>query len=222
MSEAKSTIPDFQVSVEIDMEACRELRTALTAMERGGPTPSLNDMVIKACALALREHPRVNSSYRGDAIEIHPRVNVGMAVAAGDRLLVATVPDADERGLEQIAVETRRMAERVRDETITPAELSGATFTVSNLGMLGVDDFTAVINPPQAAILAVGTIAERPVARNGGLSVRATCGLRCRPIIGSSMEPTPPPSWLRCDRVSNNLSRYCSVRSDKPDRRARR
>jgi pyruvate dehydrogenase E2 component (dihydrolipoamide acetyltransferase) len=174
IADAKATIPDFQVSVEIDMDACRELRAALIAMERDGPTPSFNDMVIKACALALREHPRVNSSYRGKAVEIHPDVNVGMAVAAGERLLVATVTDADQRSLEQIAFETRRLAGRVRDETITPAELSRATFTVSNLGMLGVDDFTAVINPPQAAILAVGTVGLRPVVRDSELAVGAT------------------------------------------------
>lgn len=174
MSQAKSTIPDFHVSIEVDMEACRVLRAELAALARSGPVPSFNDMVIKACALALREHPRVNSSYRDDGIEIHPQVNIGMAVAAGERLLVATVPDADQRSLEQISAETRRLADRVRDETVTPAELSAATFTVSNLGMLGVADFTAVINPPQAAILAVGALEQRAVVRDAKLEVRAT------------------------------------------------
>lgn len=189
MTDAKATIPDFQVSVEIDMDACRELRASLVAMERDGPTPSFNDMVIRACALALREHPRVNSSYRREAVEIHPNVNVGMAVASGERLLVATVADADQRSLEQIAVETRRLAGRVRDETITPAELGGATFTVSNLGMLGVDDFTAVINPPQVAILAVGAVGPRPVIRGGelaaGTTMRATLSADHRVLYGA-------------------------------------
>jgi pyruvate dehydrogenase E2 component (dihydrolipoamide acetyltransferase) len=174
MTQAKATIPDFQVSVEIDMEGCRDLRSSLTQLELDGPVPSYNDMVIKACAGALRTHPRVNSSYRDDAIELHETISVGMAVAAADRLLVATVRQADVLGLSQIAAETRRLAARVRDETITPAELSGASFTVSNLGMLGVDDFTAVINPPQAAILAVGAVAPRPVVRDGELVARTT------------------------------------------------
>jgi pyruvate dehydrogenase E2 component (dihydrolipoamide acetyltransferase) len=174
MAQAKSTIPDFQVSVEIDMEACRQLRASLTELGHDKPVPSYNDMVIKACANALRRHPRVNSSYRDEAVELHASVNVGMAVAAGERLLVVTVNQADALDLQQIAAETRRLASRVRDETITPGELAGATFTVSNLGMLGVDDFTAVINPPQAAILAVGAVAPRAVARGGELAVRAT------------------------------------------------
>jgi pyruvate dehydrogenase E2 component (dihydrolipoamide acetyltransferase) len=174
MAQAKSTIPDFQVSVEIDMEGCRELRTSLTQLELEGPVPSYNDMVIKACAGALRKHPRVNGSYRDEAIELHESVNVGMAVAADQRLLVATVKHADDLNLKEIAAETRRLAARVRDETIMPAELSGATFTVSNLGMLGVDDFTAVINPPQAAILAVGAVTPRAVVRNGELVARTT------------------------------------------------
>jgi pyruvate dehydrogenase E2 component (dihydrolipoamide acetyltransferase) len=174
MTQAKATIPDFQVSVEIDMEGCRDLRSSLTQLELDGPVPSYNDMVIKACAGALRTHPRVNSSYRDDAIELHETISVGMAVAADDRLLVATVRQADVLGLSQIAAETRRLAAGVRDETITPAELSGASFTVSNLGMLGVDDFTAVINPPQAAILAVGAVAPRPVVRDGELVARTT------------------------------------------------
>jgi pyruvate dehydrogenase E2 component (dihydrolipoamide acetyltransferase) len=174
MAQAKSTIPEFQVSAEIDMEACRELRSSLAALGNDRLVPSYNDMVIKACALALRRHPRVNSSYRDEAIELHDDINVGMAVAADERLLVATVKRADARGLQQIAAETRRLAGAVRDETITPAELSGATFTVSNLGMLGVDDFTAVINPPQAGILAVGAVAPRAVVRDGELAARTT------------------------------------------------
>ena len=124
-------------------------------------------MVVKACALALREFPRANGAYRDGRFELYSRVNVGVAVAARDALVVPTVFDADQKGLGQIAAESRALAERVRSGEITPPELSGATFTVSNLGMFGIDSFAAVINSPQAAILAVGRIAERPAVRDG-------------------------------------------------------
>ena len=129
--------------------------------------PSVNDMVIKACALALREHPRANGAYRDGQLELYSRVNVGVAVAGQDALVVPTIFDADRKGLRQIASESRSLAERVRSAQITPPELSGATFTVSNLGMYGIDSFAAVINPPQAAILAVGAIKDRAVVRDG-------------------------------------------------------
>ena len=132
--------------------------------------PSFNDMVVKACALALREHPRANGAYRDGRFELYSRVNVGIAVAGQDALVVPTVFDADRKGLRQIASESRALAQRVRDGQITPPELSGATFTVSNLGMYGIDRFSAVINPPQAAILAVGAIKERPVVRSGEIA----------------------------------------------------
>jgi pyruvate dehydrogenase E2 component (dihydrolipoamide acetyltransferase) len=129
-------------------------------------------MVVKASALALREHPRANGSYRDGQFELYSRVNVGIAVAAEDSLVVPTVFDADVKKLGEIAAETRALAERVRSAAVTPPELSGGTFTVSNLGMFGVDRFTAVINPPQAAILAVGALAPRPVVRDGEIIVR--------------------------------------------------
>jgi pyruvate dehydrogenase E2 component (dihydrolipoamide acetyltransferase) len=126
-------------------------------------------MVVKACALALREFPRANGAYRDGRFELYSRVNVGVAVAGQDALVVPTVFDADRKGLRQIASESRVLAQRVRDGQITPPELSGATFTVSNLGMYGIDSFSAVIDPPQAAILAVGAIKERPAVRDGEL-----------------------------------------------------
>jgi pyruvate dehydrogenase E2 component (dihydrolipoamide acetyltransferase) len=129
-------------------------------------------MVVKACAIALREFPRANGSYRDGKVEQYSRVNVGVAVAARDALVVPTVFDADAKGLRAIATETRRLAERVRDGTITPPELSGGTFTVSNLGMFGVTSFSAVINPPQAGILAVGSIEEAAVVRDGEIVAR--------------------------------------------------
>ena len=186
MAESKATAPHFYLRAEIDMSRAVEARARIKAgAAEGGVVPSLNDMVVKACALALREHPRANGAYRDGRFELYSRVNVGIAVAARDALVVPTVFDADRKGLRQIAFDSRRLAERVRDGQITPPELSGATFTVSNLGMYGIDSFSAVINPPQAAILAVGAIEERPVVLEGGqigaahlLSVDLACDHR--------------------------------------------
>jgi pyruvate dehydrogenase E2 component (dihydrolipoamide acetyltransferase) len=123
----------------------------------GEVVPSVNDLIVKASALALREHPLANGSYRDDGrFELHRLVNVGIAVAAADALVVPTISDADTRSLGSIAAEARRLAERVREGSITPPELSGGTFTVSNLGMFGMTAITPVINVPQAAILGVG------------------------------------------------------------------
>jgi len=160
MSEAKSTVPHFQVQTEVTMDSALALRGALKALDDGEAVPSINDLIVRACALALRAHPRANGSYRNDHFELHDRVNVGVAVAADDALIVPTVFDADTKGPRQIAAETRRLAERVRTAEITPPELSGATFTVSNLGMFGMTAITPVINPPQAAILGVGAVRQ--------------------------------------------------------------
>jgi pyruvate dehydrogenase E2 component (dihydrolipoamide acetyltransferase) len=168
MSESKATAPHFYLEAEIDMSRLVAARGQIKAGAKGGDVvPSFNDMVVKACALALREHPRANGAYRDGRFELYSRVNVGVAVAARDALVVPTIFDADQKNLRQIAGDSRALAQRVRDGQITPPELSGATFTVSNLGMFGIDSFAAVINPPQAAILAVGAITERPVVRDG-------------------------------------------------------
>jgi pyruvate dehydrogenase E2 component (dihydrolipoamide acetyltransferase) len=168
MAESKATAPHFYLEAEIDMSRAVEARARIKgAAGEGDVVPSFNDMVVKACALALREHPRANGAYRDGRFELYSRVNVGIAVAGQDALVVPTVFDADRKGLRQIAEESRALAGRVRDGQITPPELSGATFTVSNLGMHGIDSFSAVINPPQAGILAVGAIKERPVAHDG-------------------------------------------------------
>ena len=188
MAESKATIPDFALQREVEMEACVALRAELKRLS-GREAPTYNDMVVKACALALREHPRANCSYRDGSLQLHARVNVGVAVAvaAGDgepaggagpsdpgagSLVVPTVFDADAKSLGEIARETRTLAGRVRDGSITPPELGGGTFTVSNLGMFGVRSFSAIINPPQVAILAIGAVAQRAVARDGELAVR--------------------------------------------------
>jgi pyruvate dehydrogenase E2 component (dihydrolipoamide acetyltransferase) len=168
MSESKATAPHFYLEAEIDMSRLVAARGQIKAgAKEGDVVPSFNDMVVKACALALREHPRANGAYRDGRFELYSRVNVGVAVAARDALVVPTIFDADQKNLRQIAGDSRALAQRVRDGQITPPELSGATFTVSNLGMFGIDSFAAVINPPQAAILAVGAISERPVVRDG-------------------------------------------------------
>ena len=176
MAESRATIPTFELRTEIDMEACVALRAELKEIGEDVPPgiPSFNDMVVKACGIALREFPRANGSYRDARFELYSRVNVGVAVAAQDALVVPTVFDADRKSLRDIARETRALAERVRANAITPPEVSGGTFTVSNLGMYGVTDFTAVINPPQAAILAVGALAQRAVVRDGELVARHT------------------------------------------------
>jgi pyruvate dehydrogenase E2 component (dihydrolipoamide acetyltransferase) len=170
MAESRATIPDFTLQADLDMGHAVALRDQLRRGACSGEVlPSYNDMVVKACAIALREHPRANAAYRDGAFELYERVNVGIAVAAQDSLIVPTVFDADRKSLLEIAREARTLAGRVRQRTVTPAELSGATFTVSNLGMYGVTRFAAIINPPQAAILAVGEVRETPVVRDGAL-----------------------------------------------------
>jgi pyruvate dehydrogenase E2 component (dihydrolipoamide acetyltransferase) len=189
MAESRATIPDFTLEAEIDMQQAVALREQLRRARATEIVPSYNDMVVKACATALREHPRANAAYRDGAFELYERVNVGIAVAAQDSLIVPTVFDADRKTLLEIAREARSLAERVRQRTVTPAELSGATFTVSNLGMYGVASFAAIINPPQAAILAVGELREVPVVRDGqvapGLRMSATLTCDHRILYGA-------------------------------------
>ncbi|MBA3301151.1 MAG: 2-oxo acid dehydrogenase subunit E2 [Thermoleophilaceae bacterium] len=166
MAESKATAPEFEVHMEIDMGLCVELRQRLKDIS--DPAPSFNDMVLKAVALALREQPRANGAYRDGHWEIYGRVNVGLAVAAQEALVVPTIFDADQKSLGEIAREARAAIGRVHDGSITPPELAGGTFTVSNLGMFGVERFSAIINPPQAATLAVGALKRKAVADEGG------------------------------------------------------
>jgi pyruvate dehydrogenase E2 component (dihydrolipoyllysine-residue acetyltransferase) len=174
MAESKATVPEFTIATDVDMEGAVELRTQLKAAAEtlNGVVPSYNDMVVKASALALREYPRANGSYKDGHFELYSRVNIGVAVAAQEALVVPTVFDADRKSLGEIARDARALAERVRANAVTPPELSGGTFTVSNLGMFGVTEFSAVINPPQAAILAVGQMEPRAVVRDGEIVAR--------------------------------------------------
>jgi pyruvate dehydrogenase E2 component (dihydrolipoamide acetyltransferase) len=168
MAEAKATVPEFTLTTDIDMTRAVAMRDQLRELGGEDPVPSFNDMVVKACANALRENPRVNGAYRDGRFELYSRVNVGMAVAAQDTLVVPTIHDADKKSLGEIARQARALIEKVRDGKITPPEVSGGTFTVSNLGMYGVDSFSAVINPPQAALLTVGALTKRPAVDDGG------------------------------------------------------
>ena len=150
------------------------------------PVPTFNDMVVKACARALREFPRANGSYRDGHVELYSRVNVGVAVAAQDALVVPTIFDADRSRSARSRRESRELAQKVRDGKITPPELSGGTFTVSNLGMFGITNFSAVINPPQAALLAVGALEPKPVVD------RTTRRVVVRDMMGVNARLRPP------------------------------
>jgi pyruvate dehydrogenase E2 component (dihydrolipoamide acetyltransferase) len=168
MTQAKATIPHFEVQTEVVMDEVLRLRSQLREQrDEGTSVPSINDIIVKACGLALRRHTRVNASFDDGDFLLHSRVNIGVAVATEDSLVVPTVFDADCKSLGTIAAETRELAARVRDSRITPSELSGGTFTVSNLGMYGMTAIGPVINAPQAAILGVGAIRET-LARVGG------------------------------------------------------
>ena len=173
MAESKATAPEFVLNVDVEMDKAVDLRKQLkAAAPEGTPVPSFNDFVVKASALALRDFPRANGAYRDGKFELYSRINVGVAVAGQDALVVPTVFDADRKSLGQIATEARTLAGRVREGKITPPELSSGTFTVSNLGMFGIQSFVAIINSPQAAILAVGAMAPTPVVRDGEITVR--------------------------------------------------
>jgi len=177
--ESKTTIPHYQVTVEVDMEPLLALRAQLNEqLAKQGVKLSVNDFLVKACALAMHQHPYVNSrwSQKGDqaSIEYVEQVNIGVAIAlpvhedgTGGGLVVATLRDADHVGLRQISAETKRVSEKAREKGLTPQEMSDSTFTISNLGMFGVSHFTAIINPPNTAILAVGGAMDVPVVRDG-------------------------------------------------------
>jgi pyruvate dehydrogenase E2 component (dihydrolipoamide acetyltransferase) len=170
--------PQFYLTGVVDAQALLRFRSQVQEQLTGdAPKISITDLLIRACAVALRAHPEVNSSWGGDHLVRHGRVNVGFAVALDDGLIVPIVQDADRKSLVQIATEAHALALRARAGGLKPEEFSGSTFTISNLGMFGVDHFTAVINPPEAAILAVGAAREAPVVRDGRLAVGVTMKL---------------------------------------------
>jgi len=175
MAESRGTVPEFALEVDVDMSGVLEMRRELTAVTE--PAPSLNDIIVKASALALRRHPRANGSFSAERFVLHPRVNVAIAVAVEGSLLTPVVTDADRKSVGEIAHETQRLIQRARAGQLSPAELDGATFTVSNLGMFGIDRFEGIINAPQAAILCVGAVRDRPVALDGEVVVRPVAAM---------------------------------------------
>ena len=171
--ESIGPVPHFFLTSEIEMERAWEARQHLAGLGDAYKV-SFNDLIVKAVALALRQHAAVNASFLEDRIRYYGDVHVGMAVAVEDGLITPVIRHADRKGLLEIAAEARALAERARARRLTPEEYTGATFSVSNLGMFDIDEFTAVINPPEAGILAVGRIAQRAVAVDGQLAVRRT------------------------------------------------
>lgn len=167
LAESKFTAPHFYVTIAIDMDAAVASRAKLNEVSK--VKISFNDLVLKACAVALKQHPAVNSSWLGDKIRVNHHVNIGVAVAVEDGLLVPVVRFADTKSLSQIAAEVKEAAQKAKDKKLQPADWEGNTFTISNLGMFGVDEFTAIINPPDSCILAIGGISQVPVVKNGAI-----------------------------------------------------
>jgi pyruvate dehydrogenase E2 component (dihydrolipoamide acetyltransferase) len=192
MAEAKSTIPEFQVTVEARVDLAVSLRQQLKDSVAGAEKVTMTDFLIRACALALRKFPEVNSSWLDGRFERKRSINIGLAVAPsqGMGLLVPVVHDADVKDIIQISVESRQVIERARSGRPHEGDLSGATFSISNLGMFGVDEFTAIINPPEAAILAVGAIKDVPVVENArivpGKVMRMTLSVDHRVFYGAT------------------------------------
>jgi len=170
MPLSKGPVPHFYVTSEVAMDRAGELRAELNALD-GSPKISVNDLVIRACALALMRHPGVNASLQGQAVRMHHRAHIGLAVALDAGLITPVLRDCDVKPLVQIAAEARDLADRARAGKLRASELSGATFTISNLGMLDVEEFSAIINPPEGAILAVGSMLEKAVVVDGALAV---------------------------------------------------
>jgi pyruvate dehydrogenase E2 component (dihydrolipoamide acetyltransferase) len=170
MPQSKGPVPHFYVTSDVAMDRAWELREELNALE-GQPKISVNDFIIRACATVLLKHPGVNASFQGEAIRVHHRAHIGIVVALDEGLITPVLRDCHAKSLSQIAVEARDLAERARSRKLHATELSGATFSISNLGMFDVAEFSAIINPPEGAILAVGSVLKAPVVTDAGLGV---------------------------------------------------
>jgi len=188
LAESKFTAPHFYLTLDINMDNAMAFRTSVNATE--GYKISFNDIVVKAVALSLRKHPTVNSSWMGDFIRRNQHVNIGVAVAVEDGLLVPVVRFADTKGFMQISAEVKDFAGRAKEKKLQPADWEGNTFTISNLGMFGIESFTAIVNPPDSCILAVGGIKEVPVVKNGqvvpGNVMKVTLSCDHRVVDGAS------------------------------------
>jgi pyruvate dehydrogenase E2 component (dihydrolipoamide acetyltransferase) len=165
LAESKFTAPHFYLTMDIDMENAISARTQLNSV--GNSKVSFNDMVVKAVALSLKQHPTINSSWLGDVIRRNQHVHIGVAVAVDEGLLVPVVRFADTKGLTQIGAEVKEFAQKAKDKKLQPSDWEGNTFTISNLGMFGIESFTAIVNTPDSCILAVGGIKAIPVVKNG-------------------------------------------------------
>ncbi len=188
LAESKFTAPHFYLTLDIDMSNAIATRKSLNSLD--GVKVSFNDMVIKAVAMALRQHPTVNSAWMGDFIRRNEHVNIGVAVAVDEGLLVPVVRFADNKGLTQISAEVREFAQKAKDKKLQPSDWEGNTFTISNLGMFGIESFTAIVNPPDSCILAIGGIKEVPVVKNGqvvpGSVMKVTLSCDHRVVDGAS------------------------------------
>jgi pyruvate dehydrogenase E2 component (dihydrolipoamide acetyltransferase) len=168
MVQSKQQFPHFYVTMEVDMAAAMSLRKQLNTMMPEETQISVNDLLIKAAAVALREYPRLNASFAGEELHVHNQINIGIAVAREQGLLTTVLKDADKKSLAQIAQESQKLVKRAREGRMQADDMVGGTFTISNMGMFGVKDFVAIINPPQAAILAVGAVQRVPVVNDEG------------------------------------------------------
>ncbi|TDY11623.1 pyruvate dehydrogenase complex dihydrolipoamide acetyltransferase [Meridianimaribacter flavus] len=175
LAESKFTAPHYYLNVEFDMENAIAFRAQFNSIP--DTKISYNDMIVKACALALKQHPQVNSQWSADKMRLNHHVHIGVAVAVPDGLVVPVVRFANEQSLPQIGAEVKELAGKARNKKLTPQEMEGSTFTVSNLGMFGIDSFTSIINQPNSAILSVGNIVEKPVVKNGQIVVGHTMKL---------------------------------------------
>jgi pyruvate dehydrogenase E2 component (dihydrolipoamide acetyltransferase) len=192
--ESKTTIPHYQVTMKFDMDRLIEMRANYNEkLKSSGVKLSVNDFLVRACALAMAEHPFFNASFAGDHVRIHEVVNIGVAISLpeekGGGLVVGVIKDADHKSLRQISADTKNLAEKARTKGLSVQDMSDATFTISNLGMFGVEHFTAIINPPNSAILACGAAVQQPVVRDGqlvvGTQMQATLSLDHRVIDGA-------------------------------------
>ena len=188
LSESKFTNPHFYETIDIDMKKAIEVRKSLN--ELSDVKISFNDLVVKACAVALRKHQKINSSWMGDFIRKHHGVHVAVAVAVDEGLVTPVVRNTDQKGLSAIGAEVKELAGKARDKKLQPDEMDGSTFTISNLGMFGIEEFTAIINPPNACILAVGAIRDVPVVEDGqvvpGKRMKVTLSSDHRVVDGAS------------------------------------
>jgi pyruvate dehydrogenase E2 component (dihydrolipoamide acetyltransferase) len=180
LSESKFSAPHYYLTIELDMDNAKASREQINSLP--DTKVSFNDMVVKACAMALKKHPQVNTSWKGDHTQVNYHVHLGVAVAVDEGLVVPVLRFTDQMTLTQIGAGVKDLAARARTKKLSPAEMEGSTFTVSNLGMFGILDFTSIINQPNSAILSVGAIVEKPVVKNGQI------------VVGSTMKIT-----LACD-----------------------